>query len=75
MSYMSDMIRGLPMAQQGSSMYQAAPSMTSQVAGLGTAAVGAAGMYNAMNRPYAKGGAVNEKTKAGLAHLLIHNMA
>ena len=66
MGFMSDMIRGLPLTQQSQTMYQAAPSMISQAAGLGTAALGASKLF-------AKGGAVNERP-AGLAELAIHNM-
>jgi hypothetical protein len=68
MGFMSDMIRGLPMSQLSSTMYQTPPSMLSQVAGLGTAAIGASklGMF-------AGGGAVNERP-AGLADLAIYNM-
>jgi hypothetical protein len=73
LGFMSDMIRGLPLTQQSSSMYQAPPSMLSQAAGLGTAALGAskAGLF-------AKGGSVeNVKYRdkpAGLADLAIYNM-
>jgi hypothetical protein len=47
--------------------YQAPPSMTSQLAGLGTAGLGAYGMYNAATRgggptPFKKGGLVKYKT-------------
>jgi len=68
MGFMSDMIRGLPLTQQSSTMFQAPPSMLSQVAGLGTAAVGASklGMF-------AGGGSVDERP-AGLADLAIYNM-
>ena len=66
MGFMSDMIRGLPLAQQSSTMYQTPPSMLSQVAGLGTAALGASKLF-------AKGGSVNDRP-AGLAELAIHNM-
>jgi len=66
MGFMSDMIRGLPLTQQSQTMYQAAPSMISQAAGLGTAALGASKLF-------ARGGAVNERP-AGLAELAIHNM-
>jgi hypothetical protein len=38
--------------------YQAPPSMVSQLAGLGTAGLGAYGMYNAATKPYKKGGVV-----------------
>ena len=75
MSYMSDMIRGAPLSTNSSSMYQAAPSMASQVAGMATAGAGAYGMYKGLSK--AKGGTIKSqpKTKAGLANLLIHNMA
>jgi len=65
MGFMSDMIRGLPMSQLSSTMYQQPPSMIQQVAGLGITgkALGA----------FAKGGSVNERP-AGLAELAIHNM-
>ena len=65
MGFMSDMIRGLPMSQLSSTMYQTPPSMLSQVAGAGIAAKGL-GMF-------AKGGAVNDRP-AGLAELAIYNM-
>jgi len=65
MGFMSDMIRGLPMSQLSSTMYQQPPSMVQQVAGLGLTgkALGA----------FAKGGSVNDRP-AGLAELAIHNM-
>jgi hypothetical protein len=65
MGFMSDMIRGLPMSQLSSTMYQTPPSMLQQVAGLGITgkALGA----------FAKGGSVNDRP-AGLAELAIHNM-
>ena len=66
MGFMSDMIRGLPLTQQSQTMYQAAPSMISQAAGLGTAALGASKLF-------AEGGAVNDRP-AGLAELAIYNM-
>lgn len=68
MGFMSDMIRGLPMSQLSSTMYQQPPSMISQAAGLGTAALGASklGMF-------AKGGSVSD-APAGLADLAIYQM-
>jgi len=70
LGFMSDMIRGLPLTQQSSSMYQAPPSMLSQVAGLGLAGAGA---YKAFG---ASGGATQdlERRPAGLAELAIYNM-
>jgi hypothetical protein len=43
----NSMLRGLPMQQSSTQMYQAPPSQISQLAGLGTAGLGALGMYNA----------------------------
>jgi hypothetical protein len=65
MGFMSDMIRGLPMSQLSSTMYQQPPSMIQQVAGLGITgkALGA----------FAEGGSVNDRP-AGLADLAIYNM-
>jgi hypothetical protein len=65
MGFMSDMIRGLPMSQLSSTMYQQPPSMLQQVAGLGITgkALGA----------FASGGSVNERP-AGLADLAIYRM-
>ena len=40
LNFMSNLIRGLPMTQQSASIYQAPPSMASQVAGLGLTAAG-----------------------------------
>jgi hypothetical protein len=70
MGFMSDMIRGLPLAQQSSTIYQTPPSMVQQVAGLGITgkALGA----------FAKGGAVEDvdyrEKPAGLADLAVYNM-
>ena len=68
LGFMSDMLRGLPLTQQSSTIYQQAPSMVSQLAGLGTAALGAskAGLF-------AEGGAVGDRP-AGLAELAVYNM-
>jgi hypothetical protein len=70
MGFMSDMIRGLPLAQQSATMYAAPPSMLSQVAGAGIAAKGLGA--------FAKGGSVQDvdyrERPAGLAELAIHNM-
>ena len=66
MGFMSDMIRGLPMSQLSSTMYAQPPSMISQAAGLGTAALGASKLF-------AGGGSVSD-APAGLADLAIYNM-
>jgi hypothetical protein len=66
MGFMSDMIRGLPMSQLSSTMYQQPPSMISQAAGLGTAALG-------VSKFMAGGGSVNDRP-AGLADLTLYQM-
>jgi hypothetical protein len=66
MGFMSDMIRGLPLTQQSQTMYQPPPSMISQAAGLGTAALG-------VSKFMAGGGSVNDRP-AGLADLTLYQM-
>jgi hypothetical protein len=70
MGFMSDMLRGLPLTQQSGTIYQPAPSMVSQVAGLGGAAITGAKLFGAA------GGATGdlERRPAGLAELAIYNM-
>jgi len=70
LGFMSDMLRGLPLTQQSQAMYGQAPSMVSQVAGLGGAALTGAKLFGA------KGGATGdlERRPAGLAELAIYNM-
>jgi len=65
LGFMSDMLRGLPLTQQSSSIYAPPPSIGSQVAGLGAVAAGAA--------LRAKGGTIEEKP-AGLADLALSRM-
>ena len=72
MDVMASYIRGTPLSTQSAAQYTAAPSTLSQVVGLGTAGVGAYGMYNAMNPQQKapgtkKGGVIKEKkrTEAG----------
>jgi hypothetical protein len=79
LGFMSDIIRGAPLTQTGSSVYQAAPSMLSTVAGLGTTAAGALGAYNqyTRNNPTptgARGGQVTKKPQGGLPALLLNSM-
>jgi hypothetical protein len=65
MGFMSDILRGLPLTQQASTMYQTPPSMGSQLIGAGSVAAGVA--------LRAKGGSVGEKP-AGLADLALSRM-
>jgi len=70
LGFMSDMLRGLPLTQQSQTMYQQPPSMVSQVAGLGGAALTGAKLFGA------KGGATGdlERRPAGLADLTLYQM-
>ena len=73
MGFMSDILRGVPLTQTGASVYAQPPSTVSQIAGLGTAALGASKLGL-----FAKGGAVEDaeyrEKPAGLADLAIYNM-
>jgi hypothetical protein len=70
MGFMSDIIRGAPLSQMGSTMYAQQPSTMAQVAGVGLTAKGL-GLFK-------KGGAVEDvqyrDKPAGLADLAIYNM-
>ena len=70
MGFMSDILRGLPLTQQSSSMYQTPPSMLSQAVGLGGAALTGAKLFGAA------GGATGdlERRPAGLAELTLYQM-
>jgi hypothetical protein len=73
LSFMSDILRGVPLGQQSQVQYQAPPSMLSQVGGLGLTAYGLFGGKNPVFG--AEGGAVRDKDiPAGLAELLLHDM-
>lgn len=66
MDTLQSYIRGTPLSTVGQSTTAAAPSAVSQIAGLGTAAAGAYGMYNNLTKPNKKGGAIKApKPKAG----------
>lgn len=73
LGFMSDILRGVPLTQTGSSVYAPPPSTVSQLAGLGTAAFGASKLFGMKS-----GGAVEDAPyrdkPAGLADLAIYNM-
>jgi hypothetical protein len=72
---MNALTRGLPMQSATTQIYQAAPSMASQLAGLGTAAYGLSQLGGSAT-PKAKGGTVKAKKRpAGLAELALSKMA
>lgn len=61
------LLRGYAIPGMTTTQYQAAPSMTSQISGLGTAAAGA---YGLMKK---KGGAIKEKSGRGIDSLGLRN--
>jgi hypothetical protein len=76
LGFMSDMLRGLPLTQTASTLYQPSPSMGSQLIGAGTSLLGASMLRKegGMVSSYAKGGSVNSRP-AGLAELALSRMA
>lgn len=72
---MSALLRGLPMQSATTNMYQAAPSMGSQLAGLGTAAYGLSQLGGTTAKA-AKGGSTKDiqKRPSGLAELALSKM-
>jgi len=58
---LNSMLRGLPMQQSSTQMYQAPPSAISQAAGLGTAALGLGSLANTTGMFKADGGVVKAK--------------
>lgn len=65
LSFMSDIIRGVPLTQTGSSIYQAPPSTAQNIASLGLGAAGIAKMF-------AKGGEV--KSGGGLGAIALNSL-
>ena len=73
LAFMSDMLRGLPLSQTAQTMYEAPPSMLSQVGGLGLAAYGMFGKPTAPGA--AEGGLMEENDSApGLGELALQSM-
>jgi len=63
----SNVLRGVPLTQQTQAVYQQAPSLASQAAGFGTAAVGAANLF-----AKAEGGMIRQPR--GLSSLILARM-
>ena len=73
LSNMNALTRGMPMQNTSTSVYQAAPSVGSQLAGLGTAAYGLSQLGASTGK--AKGGQIKEKKRpAGLNELALMKM-
>jgi len=66
LGFMSDMLRGLPLSQTGSQMYQAPPSTAQNIASLGLGVAGLSKM--------AGGGLVRESRGGGLGALALNNL-
>jgi hypothetical protein len=56
LAFQSDMLRGLPLSQSAQTMYQQAPSMVSQLTGLGMAGYGAYKMFGGPQAQAKEGG-------------------
>ena len=75
---MSALLRGLPLQSGTTQMYQAAPNVTSQLAGLGTAGIGAYGLGRATGifkeggqvKSYKYGGAIDDDKLRSMAENL-----
>jgi hypothetical protein len=81
LAFMNAQLRGLPLQSTTTQSYQAAPSMTSQLAGLGTAAYGVSRMGGMGGSPSAKKGGLpkdfekkKDKTPGGLQALALSKM-
>jgi hypothetical protein len=75
LEFQNSILRGLPLSQTTTNMYEAAPSPVSQLAGLGTAMYGMSRMAKGGIVKYAKGGDVEDveyrERPGGIAELLI----
>jgi hypothetical protein len=64
------LLRGYALPGTTSTQYQAQPTIMNQAIGLGTAGIGAAGLYNALNKK--KGGVIHEPK--GIDSLALRNV-
>ena len=75
LAFMSDMLRGLPLSQSASTMYQAPPSTISQLGGLALAGYGMFGNPYGQTQGKKEGGSIKESDMpAGLSELLLYDM-
>jgi hypothetical protein len=74
LSYMSNMLRGVPLSQGAQTVYQAPPSAFSQVAGAGLSLAALGNLFGGKSN--AKGGSIKEKKgkSAGLPALVLSKM-
>jgi hypothetical protein len=75
LSYMSNMLRGVPLSQGAQTVYQQPPSMLSQVAGAGLSLAALGNLFGSPTKA-AKGGVIKEKKgrPAGLSALVLSKM-
>jgi hypothetical protein len=77
LSFMSDIIRGVPLTQTGSSIYQAPPSTAQTVASLGLGAAGVSKLWGGANGGVAQGmaeGGMAYSNGGGLGALALNNL-
>lgn len=74
LGFMSNMLRGLPLQSQTTQGYQAAPNALSQIAGLGTAGIGAYGLGKAVGA-FKAGGQVSKPSAQQLANTGLGGLA
>jgi len=74
LSYMSNMLRGVPLSQGAQTVYQQPPSTLSQVAGAGLSLAGLSNLFGGTSK--AKGGSIKEKKggSAGLPAIVLSKM-
>ena len=77
LGFMSDIIRGLPLTQTGSSVYQAPPSSAQTIASLGLGAAGVSKLWGGANGGVAQGmadGGMAYANGGGLGALALNNL-
>jgi hypothetical protein len=79
LSFMSDILRGMPLTQQSQSIYQAPPSAANQIMGYGLGAYGLSNLFKGSKeggtiKAYKKGGVVKNDMGSGLAELALYQV-
>ena len=77
LSFMSDILRGMPLTQQAQSIYQAPPSVANQIMGYGLGAYGLSNLFKKEGgeiKAYKKGGTVKNDLGSGLAELALYQV-
>lgn len=79
LSFMSDILRGMPLTQQSQSIYQAPPSAANQIMGYGLGAYGLSNLFKSSKeggtiKAYKKGGVVKNAMGSGLAEMALYQV-